>query len=140
VTLQFTLQVIAVFLGGGSVQLLIAFMRRKPDARKLHTAADVDEATVFEKRSTAQDRLIDQLQEDGDTLRSQIALLEAKVERMEARLVEAHREFAGQLEVANAENARLRVRNAQLDSDLAIVTRQRDDFRDDQRRRQRLDP
>ncbi|MGH3985757.1 MAG: hypothetical protein ACRDTZ_00360 [Pseudonocardiaceae bacterium] len=128
-TLRFILQVVAIFLGSGTVQLVIAVLRRKPELRKINTSADVDEATVREMQTTAQDKLITALQRDGEVYRDQVREFATKVTRLEDRAIQAQREFAGELRTAHAENTRLTTRVAQLQTDNDILQRQIDELR-----------
>lgn len=128
-TLRFILQILAVFLGGGSVQLVVLFIRRKSELRQLDTSSDVNVAVVAEKKATAQDRLIDQLQEDGTAYRETVRELQTKMERLEDRATAAQREFTAQLRDAHHENARLATRIAQLTTDVDIAHRQIDELR-----------
>jgi hypothetical protein len=123
------LQILGVLIGGGLLNFGLSWIRRKSDRRKVETSADVDVATVAEKADTARDRLIDQLQEDGDTNRAIIRRLEEKLTAMEDRQVKMQLDFAEQLGLAHNENARLVTRIAQLTTDLDICSRQIDEYR-----------
>lgn len=120
--LRFLLGILTVFLGGGTVQLIIALIRRRAELRQLNTAADVNTSTVT-------DTLIKRLQEDGVVYREQVKEYIAKVERLEARYEQAQRDFAAQLQDAHNENTRLVTRIAQLQTDLDIANRQIADLR-----------
>lgn len=128
-TLRFALQVIAVFLGGGSVQIFAIIVKRRAELRQLNTASDVNQAAAEEKRVTAADTLIRRLQEDGAVYREQVTALQTKVERLENRYETAQRDFAAQLRDAHLEHARLTTRIAQLQTDLDVSQRQIDELR-----------
>jgi predicted nucleic acid-binding Zn-ribbon protein len=128
-TIRFGLQVLAILLGSGTVQLGITIYRGRAELRKVNTSADVDVATVEEKKTTGQDRLIDQLQKDGDNYRTQVRDLIERYERLQDRERANQLAFAGQLRDAHGENARLTTRVAQLTTDVDILTRQNDDLR-----------
>lgn len=121
-TLRFILQVIAVAIGGGSVQLMIFLLRRRSELRSLDAKTAADTHSVS-------DRQIDQLQEDVTHYRDLIREFETKMSRLEDRHIQAQREFSEQLRVAHAENTRLATRVAQLQTDLDISQRQIDDLR-----------
>lgn len=123
-TLQFILQVAAVFLGGGSVQLLAILIKRRAELRQLNTASDVNQAIAAEKQVTAADTLIRRLQDDGAVYRDQVTGLQTKVERLETRYEQAQRDFAAQLRDAHTEHTRLTTRIAQLQTDLDVSQRQ----------------
>jgi predicted nucleic acid-binding Zn-ribbon protein len=128
-TIRFGLQVLAILLGSGTVQLGITIYRGRAELRKVNTSADVDVATVEEKKTTGQDRLIDQLQKDGDNYRTQLRDLIERYERLQDRERANQLAFASQLRDAHGENARLTTRVAQLTTDVDILTRQNDDLR-----------
>lgn len=116
-TLRFVLQVLAVMLGGGTVQLGIFLLRRRAELRQLDTASDVAVNTVT-------DSLINRLQEDGAIYRERVKSLESRIQLLESRSDAQQKDFAEQLRIAHEENIRLTTRVAQLQTDLDISQRQ----------------
>ena len=118
---------------GGILSVLapvaIYLFGRKAQVRRLNTASDVDSATVKEKSVTAQDKMIERLQEEGDRHREDLRELRAEVDALKDREQRAQLDFARQLRDANGENARLQTRVAQLTNDLFIANRQLEDYR-----------
>lgn len=119
---EFALNVLAIFLGGGTVQLLIFLFRRRAEIRQVNTTSDSVQVNA------AMD-LVSKHQQDGEAFREMIKSQDAKVSRLEARYDTAQLEFTQQLRDAHAENVRLTTRVAQLQTDLDIATRQIADLR-----------
>lgn len=119
---EFLINVLTVFLGGGTVQLLIFLLRRKPELKKIQSDTD----SVQVQASIA---LVTKLQEDGSVYRDQVKSLLVKVELMESKHNTAQESFAQQLRDAHSENTRLATRVAQVQTDLDIAQRQVDDLR-----------
>jgi polyhydroxyalkanoate synthesis regulator phasin len=122
-TLKFVLQVVAIALGGGCVQLIIFFLRRRSELRQLDTSSDVNV-------STASATLIARLQEDGAVYREQVKLMQDRIDTIEKQHEQAQRSFNQQLMDAHSENIRLTTRIAQLNTDLDITTRQVNELRE----------
>lgn len=112
------LQLITAILGSGTAGTLLVFLL----SRKSQLRATAADAGV--KQATAQDLLIQRLQDDGATYRDEVKELKAQVDRLEARYDKAQRDFAEQLQVAHSENSRLATRVAQLQTDLDVAERQ----------------
>ena len=123
-TLRFILQIAAVFLGGGSVQLLLFLLRRRSELRQLDTASDVNTSAAAANQAKVYETQVKLLQEDGAVWRGQVNDFQAKVDRLEEERNREHRDFARQLRDAHSENTRLATRLAQLQTDLDIAERQ----------------
>lgn len=80
-TARFALQIAAIFLGGGAVQLIIALLRRRGEVRGLDATAD---ATLLGSANT----IIDQLQEQLAAGALRAAAVEAEL-RAELAAVKA---------------------------------------------------
>ena len=111
----FALQVLAVFLGGGTVQLVIFLARRRAEIRQL----DASSGAVT---TEAANNFITRLQLDGDHLRQQIAQMKAD------HLREAE-EMTRRLTIAHEETVRLQREVAILRTDLDIALRQVEQLR-----------
>lgn len=120
--LKFILQVVAIAFGGGTVQLFIAFLRKKSEIRQLDSSSDLN-------ISNASATLITRLQEDGATYREIVKGLQDEIARLKERRDQEQYEFAQRLQDAHAENARLATRVAQIQTDLDIAQRQILDLR-----------
>lgn len=116
-TFRFILQIAAVFLGGGAVQLIIALLRRRSELRELDTKAD---ATLL---ASAQE-LITALQGDLEVQRRIVAELRKEVDQLRWRLGETHREHTRVLERERLNGARLENDLARVRSDLAVAQAQ----------------
>lgn len=117
-------QVVALFLGGGTVPLIIFLFRRRTDLRKTDTEADVNTSTAAANYSKAADTLMNNLLADSERYRVLTEKLQETADRLQREAVDAQRDFARQLDVAHGENARLATRIAQLSTDLDIAHRQ----------------
>ena len=121
----------SVFVGGGLVQLFIFLLRRRAELRKLDAATRVDQVTADSTLSKSYKEQVDsykeqvrQLTADGADYRERIRDAQAKIERLEARQIQVHREFTAQLEDAHAGSIRLSSRIAQLQTDVDIRDQQ----------------
>lgn len=106
----FILQVAAVFLGGGSVQLTIALLKRRSEIKELDAKAD---AVGLE----AANNFITRLQLDAEQLRQQIVNLRAD----QVRDIE---EMTRRLTASQEREVRLQREVAMLRTDLEIARRQ----------------
>ena len=120
----FILQILAIALGGGTVQLCIFLLRRRSELRKLNTDSDATISTSYKEQVASYKEQVLQLKDDGTTYREQLRDLQAKVDRLETRHVQAQRDFTSQLNDAQAENTRLTTQVARLHTDLGIANRQ----------------
>jgi septal ring factor EnvC (AmiA/AmiB activator) len=114
-TTKFLLQVLAVAVGGGTVQLLIFLLKRRTELRALDRTS---EASLLSASIT-----------DGQTLRAEIAELKEEVRQIRAERDQARESAAAQLETAHRENRRLTYEIATLRTDLDIATRQIEDLK-----------
>lgn len=112
----------AAFGGGGLVQAVAVIVKTRSEQRKLHSESRLNYSSVT-------DKLISQLQADGDNYRAIVKELQAEVERMRARQEEQQKDFNERLEDAQSELVRLRTRITQLGSDLDIALRQNEELR-----------
>lgn len=117
----------AAFGGGGLVQAVAVIVKTRSEQRKLHSESRLNYSSVT-------DKLISQLQADGDNYRAIVKELQAEVERMRARQEEQQRDFNERLGDAQTELVRLRTRITQLGSDLDIALRQNEELRGELRR------
>ncbi len=108
----FLLQVLAVFLGGGTTQLAVALLRRRAEIKQM-------DAQASSVSLDASNRLIERLQLDAEQLRQQVANLRAD----HLRDVE---EMTRRLTAAQEREARLHREVAILRTDLDIARRQID--------------
>jgi predicted nucleic acid-binding Zn-ribbon protein len=121
-TLRWVLQVLAVTVGGGTVQLIIFMLRRRAELRNLNTSSD---ATV----NTSYRELVDTLRIEAKRYEEQVKGLQERVAMIETRYETSQRQFTAQLNDAHIENNRLATRVAHLTTDLDIANRQVDDLR-----------
>jgi hypothetical protein len=118
------IQVLALVLGGGAVQLVVFLFRRRTDLRKTDTESDVNTSTAAVNYSAATETLIKNLVEDSERYRKLTETIQTTVDRLQREAIESQRDFARQLDIAHGENARLATRCAQLATDLDIAHRQ----------------
>lgn len=119
---QLILGVLTVTLGGGTVQLILAMVRRRTDLRKTDTESDVNQSTVY-------DKIIQRLQEDATTYREQARAVHTEAEALKERHRAELRGLTQRLEDAHTEHSRLSSTIARLRNDLDIANRQVDDMR-----------
>ena len=115
-------------LGSGVAGLIIALLKRRPEIRQLDTQSDVNQSTAELNIAAARDKLIVQLQADGETNRGIVKDLQEQVERFQQRLRASEEDFTRQLQIAHEENRRLNTRIARLQNELDIAQRQIQDL------------
>lgn len=120
----FVLQIIAIALGGGTVQLCIFLLRRRSELRQLNTSSDATVSTSYKEQVASYKEQVLQLKDDGTMYREQLRDLQAKIDRLETKHLQAQRDFTSQLTDAQAENTRLTTQVARLRTDLGIAQRQ----------------
>ncbi len=108
--LRLTLQIVAVFIGGSAVQLVIFLLRRKSELRSLDAKADADVVT-------AQSSYITTLQAGEQQTREELAALK-KTHDAERR------DLLAALESSKNEVARLSAQVGRLEADLAVARSQ----------------
>ena len=116
-TLNLALSVLTVFLGGGAVQLIVFLLRRRGELRKLDTESAVNTANAANTQQDAANKLITQLQQDGETYRGIVREVQTEMDRL-------RKDTADQLQIAHEENDRLTARVATLQLDLDVARRQ----------------
>lgn len=114
---SFLLQVIAIASGGGTVQLLIFLLKRKPWKRSVDRESE--------------SKLLDSATDYVESLQSEIARLEAKIEKLETKVVHIQDqldterlEAAEKLKESYKQNRRLTTRLSQARTDLDIAMSQ----------------
>lgn len=117
----------AAFGGGGIAQAIAVIVKTRAEQGKIRSESRLNYTSVT-------DKLITQLQADGDNYRGIVRELQAEVERMRARQEEQQRDFNERLGDAQTELVRLRTRITQLGSDLDIALRQNEELRAELRR------
>lgn len=118
----FLLQVLAIGLGGGTVQLLIFLLRRRAEIRELDAKAD---ASLL----TSANDLISNLRQITDSNRSELADMRRALAAVTEESRVLTRDFTSRMASAQVENRRLSTEVARLRTDLDISQRQVDQLR-----------
>lgn len=111
-TLRLVLQIIAVFVGGSAVQLLIFLIRRRAEVRQLDTSSDVSLLGAAQSQ-------IKQYVEVEEKLRATLADREARYAELENRLVAERAAHARALTEAEQTNSQLSADLARARSELS---------------------
>lgn len=116
-TLRFILQVVAIFLGGGSVQLFISLLRRRSELHSLDTASD---ATALNSANA----YVITLQAGEKALRDEVEVLKAEVRRIQASLNSERTMSTDALDNAAREVQRAHSELARTKADLSVAQAQ----------------
>jgi chromosome segregation ATPase len=116
-TLRFILQVVAIFLGGGSVQLGIFLLKRRSELHSLDTASD---ATALNSANA----YVITLQAGEKALRDEVEVLKAEVRRIQASLNSERTMSTDALDNASREVQRAHAELARTKADLSVAQAQ----------------
>jgi hypothetical protein len=115
--LRFILQIFALIVGGGTVQLLVFLLKRRSELRSLDTASD---ATALNSANA----YVVTLQAGEQKLREHLAVLEVRIGNMQRTWDIERRAHTEALNNAHRELSRVTAEAARMKTDLAVAQAQ----------------